>query len=86
MEGKRLRLESPERLSASTVVSVEYNDALFLGEVINCRKDSADIWQLEIKVDQILTGLQSLMALRAGLLGEGTTVAPRGFAPVGGLN
>ena len=87
MEGKRLRLESPERLSLSTVVSVEYNDAMFLGEVMNCRKDPANNWQLEIKVDQILTGLQSLMALRAGLLGESTPVSvPRGFVPVAGSN
>jgi hypothetical protein len=85
MEGKRLRLESPERLTLSTVVSVEYNDAMFLGEVMNCRKDAADIWQIEVKVDQILTGLQSLMALRAGLLGEGIPVSPRGFVPVAGM-
>jgi hypothetical protein len=31
---------------------------------------SAQCWKLEIKVEQILTGLQSLMALRSHLLGE----------------
>jgi hypothetical protein len=40
---------------------------------------------VEIKVQQILTGLKSLMALRAGLLGAGVP-APRGFVPAGGLN
>jgi hypothetical protein len=85
IEGKRLLLESPERLGISTVVSVEYNDALFLGDVMNCRGASGGVWLVEIKVHQILTGLQSLMALRAGLLGDGVPV-PRGFVPAGGLN
>ncbi|HMF75777.1 MAG TPA: hypothetical protein VK604_08965 [Bryobacteraceae bacterium] len=81
IHGKRLLLESPERLRISTPVSVEYNDALFLGEVISCRRESGDIWQMEVKVEQILTGLQSLMALRAGLLGEAPDLQ-RAAAPV----
>ena len=71
MEGKRLVLISPERISMSTPVSVEYNDAIFLGEVVLCKPDSDANYQVEICVEQILTGLQSLMALRAGLLGAG---------------
>jgi hypothetical protein len=63
-------LETPERLDISTPISVEYNDAMFLGEVIGCRRESEDTWQMIVNVEQILTGLQSLMALRAGLLGE----------------
>jgi hypothetical protein len=83
MLDKRLTLEAPERLGISTVVSVEYNDTMFLGEVMTCRRSTApDIWQIEIKVEQVLTGLQSLMALRAGLLGE--SITPR--VPAGGLN
>ena len=62
-------LESPERLNISTPISVEYNDAMFLGEVIGCRREN-DTWQMIVNVEQILTGLESLMALRAGLLGE----------------
>jgi hypothetical protein len=69
MEGKRLILESPERISMSTPVSVEYNDAMFLGEVMLCRQDSSGEYRVEINVEQILTGLQSLISLRAGLLG-----------------
>ncbi|HEY3939286.1 MAG TPA: hypothetical protein VGL97_17780 [Bryobacteraceae bacterium] len=84
MQDKRLTLEAPERLGVSSVVSVEYNDTMFLGEVLACRRATTpDIWQIEIKVEQILTGLQSLMALRAGLLGE-SVVHPR--VPAGGLN
>ena len=37
MEGKRLAIELPERAPVSAVVSVEYNDALFLGEVVSSR-------------------------------------------------
>jgi len=85
MDGKNLKLEAPERISISAPVSVEYSDAMFLGEVIGCQRGSGGVWELHIKVDQILTGLQSLCALRAQLLGDGTpAVAPRGFSPVGG--
>jgi hypothetical protein len=70
INGKRMVLESPERLNISTAISVEYNDAMFLGEVIGCRRENGDNWQMIVNVEQILTGLQSLMALRAGLLGE----------------
>ena len=67
----------------STPVSVEYNDALFLGEVMLCKVGSDGVFRVEIFVEQILTGLQSLMALRAGLLGDAPAVQPRGFIPVG---
>ena len=74
MQGKRLNLDVSSPLLASTPVTVEYNDALFLGEVLICRK-TGDSWKAEIKVEQILTGLQSLIALRARLLGESVSPA-----------
>jgi hypothetical protein len=73
IHGKRMVLESPERLDISTAISVEYNDAMFLGEVISCRRENEDTWQMVVNVEQILTGLQSLMALRAGLIGAEET-------------
>jgi hypothetical protein len=84
MDGKQLRLEAPERISISAPVSVEYSDAMFLGEVIGCQRGVGGSWELNIKVDQILTGLQSLCALRAQLLGETAPVSTRGFVPAGG--
>jgi hypothetical protein len=82
MKGKRLILESSERIGMSTPVSVEYNDAMFLGEVMLCKPLGEGNFRVEIFVEQILTGLQSLMALRAGLLGDGQTApAPRAMAP-----
>jgi hypothetical protein len=70
LEGKRLNLTSRDRLPTSTPVSVEYNDAMFLGEVLACTHNCDDTWHVEMKVEQVLTGLQSLMTLRARLLGE----------------
>ncbi len=85
MEGKRLVLETSERVAPSTMVSVEYNDALFLGDVMSCTHKDADFWNIEIRVEQVLSGLQSLMALRAGLLGEAVP-QPLGMVPAGVRN
>lgn len=82
MQGKRLLLEAGQRLPASAAVSVEYSDAMFLGEVITCTAGPGTSWHLEIKVEQILTGLQSLVALRSRLLGEGVT-SPFCLVPAG---
>jgi hypothetical protein len=82
MDGKSLKLEAPERISISAPVSVEYSDAMFLGEVVACHRGNTGVWELNIKVDQILTGLQSLCTLRAQLLGESIPVMTRGFVPV----
>ena len=70
LQGKRLTLESSEPLPVSTVVSVEYDDTLFLGEVVACAEVDRT-WNMEVKVEQVLNGLQSLMALRTRLLSEG---------------
>jgi hypothetical protein len=70
LAGKRLTLTTLHHLAGSTPVAVECNDAMFLGEVVACKCDDGCSWQMEIKVEQILTGLQSLMTLRARLLGE----------------
>ncbi len=85
MEGKRLVLETSEQVSPSSMVSVEYSDALFLGDVMNCTQTHIDLWQIEIRVEQVLSGLQSLMALRAGLLGEAVP-KPFGLIPAGVRN
>ena len=81
MQGKRLGVDAAERIAVSTPVSVEYNDALFLGEVLRCSQSGNGSWDVEIKVEQILTGLQSLMKLRAHLIGE-KVPQPINFAPI----
>ena len=70
-EGKRLSLQASEPVPVSSAVSVELNDALFLGEVVACTGAVNKTCDIEIKVEQILSGLQSLMALRSHLLSEG---------------
>ncbi len=81
MQGKRLGVDAAERIAVSTPVSVEYNDAMFLGEVLRCSQAANGAWDVEIKVEQILTGLQSLMKLRAHLIGE-KVPQPINFAPI----
>jgi hypothetical protein len=62
-----LTLMTGERLAASTAVGIEYNDVLFLGEVIRSTPGAGNEWTMDIKVAQTLTGLESLMILRAEL-------------------
>jgi hypothetical protein len=86
-EGKRLSLQANEPVPISSAVSVEFNDALFLGEVVACTGAVNKTCDIEIKVEQILSGLQSLMALRSHLLSEGVpqqrvSLAPAARIPV----
>lgn len=69
MQGKRLFLEAYQTLPISQAVTVEYSDALFLGEVVFCTNINQSC-KIEIKVEQVLSGLQSLIALRSRLLCE----------------
>jgi hypothetical protein len=86
MDGKTLKLAAPERISLSAPVSVEYSDAMFLGEVVACQRGTGGNFELNIKVDQILTGLQSLCLLRSQLLGEGVPVPTRGTVAASGTS
>ncbi|MGI8962324.1 MAG: hypothetical protein ACR2IV_21715 [Bryobacteraceae bacterium] len=65
--GQRLTLTIGERLTASTAVGVEYDDVLFVGEVISCTPGAGDQWTIDIEVAHTLTGIESLMRLRAQL-------------------
>jgi hypothetical protein len=85
MQGKKLTLLAAESLPISTPVSVNYNDAMFLGEIISCTEKAALSWQVEIKVEQILTGLQDLLSLRNSLLGE-AVAKPLRMVPIGARN
>jgi hypothetical protein len=78
-DSRRLILHASEALPAKTALSVEYSDAMFLGEVVACSPNGKNCWELDVRIEQILTGLQSLMALRANLIGESV---PQPLAPV----
>jgi len=74
-ENKRLVLESQEALPFGCALSVEFNDALFLGEIIGSTRLNGT-YDLTVCVGSVLTGLQSLMILRDRLLGESVRVSP----------
>lgn len=74
-ENKQLVLESGEPLPFGTAISVEYNDALFLGEVVSSVRLNGT-WDISIVVGSVLSGLQSLMTLRDRLLGEDVRISP----------
>jgi hypothetical protein len=80
-EGKRLVLQANESVPVSSAVSVEFSDALFLGEVVACTGAVNKSCDIEIEVEQILSGLQSLMALRSHLIGEGVPQQQAALAP-----
>ena len=67
-ENKRLQLSCSRPLPAFQALTVEHEDMLFLGEVIACCPESGNEWTVLIKVDQILTALQSLLRLRKELI------------------
>lgn len=81
MQGKRLIVTTGEEVRESTPVSIECEDTLLLGEVI-LSSASNQVWRTEIRVEQILTGLQSLMALRAQLMSD-SMAAPLPLMPLG---
>jgi hypothetical protein len=74
-DNKRLQLEVPESLKYACAISVEYNDALFLGDVVGCTRTNGT-WDIDVQVKQVLSGLQSLMTLRDRLVGESVRVSP----------
>jgi len=84
IQGKRLYLEAGQTLPTSQAVTVEYNDALFLGEVVFCANINQSC-KIEIKVEQVLSGLQGLMALRSRLLCENVS-QPLRMVPAGARN
>ena len=80
LQGKRLTLDFEQEIRVSGPVCVEYNDALFLGEVVRCSAQTNGVWQAEVSVEHILTGLQSLLRFRAQLLGEDRNPTPSPIA------
>ncbi|MFL6416532.1 MAG: hypothetical protein ACJ74Y_12790 [Bryobacteraceae bacterium] len=75
MQGKRLIVDVKDCVAISAAVTVECDDAMFLGEVVSVTEINGR-YQVEICVEQVLSGLQSLMALRAQLLGETAPSTP----------
>ena len=73
-EKKRMLLVCDQSLKVSQAITVEHEDTLILGEVLACAPGTGNTWACFIKVEQVLTALQSLLGLREQLLGaEGAT-------------
>ena len=76
--GNRLSLLTVRDIPLCVPLTVEHEDALYLGEVVKSGQPqaSADVgrnqneYHVEIHVEQVLSGLQSLVTLRARLLDE----------------
>jgi len=64
-----MHLQSPQPVPSALPLSVEHEDALYLGEVVHCLALDS-VYEVEVEVEQVLTGLQSLVSLRARLLDE----------------
>jgi hypothetical protein len=72
VDGHRMRLQSAQAIPPSVPISVEHDDALYLGEVVNCLARDC-VYEVDMDIEQVLTGLQSLVSLRARLLDEQDT-------------
>jgi hypothetical protein len=64
----QLTVDSERPIAPLTVVSVEYEDCLFLGEVRRSRATDQGAFEVEIDVKQKVNSLTALMRLRAALL------------------
>ena len=70
IESKRLTVETQKNLRSSAALSVECNDALYLGEVVHSIQTTKGSWRAEVNVEQILTGLRSLIKFRERLFDD----------------
>jgi hypothetical protein len=68
-EHKRLLFTAGHWFPISSIVSLEYNDVLFVGEVLVCTRESDHSWTVLVQVQHLLNGLQSLLHWREQLLG-----------------
>jgi hypothetical protein len=72
--GNELRIASGEPLVPGSAVSVEYKNALLLGEVVRSIEQTGG-WQHSIRLKQVLNGLMNIMALRSHLLEQAGKVS-----------
>jgi hypothetical protein len=65
---RQLSIKASQPIAAFTLVSLEYGDVLFLGEVRRCHPIDPHSFKVEIDVEQIVNSLTTLMRLRSSLL------------------
>jgi hypothetical protein len=68
VESKQIQLTSSCPIRPLQPIAVQSDDKLFLGEVLTCvMGPSGGEWNILMKIDQIITALQSLLKLRQEL-------------------
>jgi hypothetical protein len=67
--GRGMRLRMPCDIPLGTVVRIDGDNSLFLGEVCHCLSVE-DHYEAGIQLDQVLTGLRDLEKLNENLIGE----------------
>jgi len=65
-----MRLTTGEAIAPGTPVRVDWPDQLALGEVCHCAELEPGCFTVGLRVKQVLSGLASLRALSARLMGE----------------
>ena len=70
----RLVFTAGHAFSAAGAVSLEYDDVLFVGEVLACEQEDVD-WKVLLQIRHQWNGLQSLLNLRDHLLGASSASA-----------
>ena len=69
VKGHRMHVQSSQAIPACVPLSVQHDDALYLGEAVYCLALDC-VYEVDIDVEQVLTGLQGLVSLRARLFDE----------------
>ena len=64
---QRLIFTASQPFPVSGAVSLEYNDILFVGEILACQAEAKNTWKVLLQVQQMLHGLESLLMLRQQL-------------------
>jgi hypothetical protein len=72
--GVRLQIITAEAVPPGSAISVEYEDALHIGEIVHNTPQS-HVWKTEICVNQVLNGLKNVLKLRAEFLQQSKVAA-----------
>jgi len=64
LSGRGIRLAVDQKLPSGTLVQVETAEALYLAETCYAVEMEDHMWQIGLKVDQVLNGLSDMVRLR----------------------
>jgi hypothetical protein len=67
LSGKGLRLGAPRGIASGTLIRVDLQDSILLGEVSHGTEQGSEV-QIGVQIEHVLTNLQQLERLRESLL------------------